>query len=67
MAAVTTIVSKTATTAVTDLSTLKGVPTPAAPFTIIELYDIIMINGLTSMKKIEVKQPSLIESITLSQ
>jgi len=52
--ALTSLVSKTAT-AVTDLSTLKGIPGAAAPATITELYDIIMTNGITSVKKIEVK------------
>ena len=52
--ALTSLVSKTAT-AITDLSTLKGVPPAAAPSTITELYDIIMTNGLTSVKRIEVK------------
>ena len=53
IAALTSMVSKTAT-AVTDLSTLKGI-SGAAPATVTELYDIIMTNGLTSVKKIEVK------------
>jgi hypothetical protein len=48
------IVSKTAS-AVSDLSTLKGIPPTAASSTITELYDIIMTNGITSVKKIEVK------------
>jgi len=54
IAALSTLVSKTAT-AITDLSTLKGIPGAAAPATITELYDIIMTNGVTSVKKIEVK------------
>ncbi len=54
IAALTSLVSKTAT-AITDLSTLKGIPGAAAPSTITELYDIIMTNGVTSVKKIEVK------------
>ena len=54
IAALTALVSKTAS-AITDLSTLKGIPGAAAPATITELYDIIMTNGLTSVKKIEVK------------
>ena len=54
IAALTGLVSKTAT-AITDLSILKGIPGAAAPTTITELYDIIMTNGLTSVKKIEVK------------
>jgi hypothetical protein len=54
IAALTALVSKTAT-AITDLSTLKGIPGGAAPATITELYDIVMTNGLTSVKKIEVK------------
>ena len=52
--ALTSLVSKTAT-AITDLSILKSVPPGAASPTIIELYDIIMTNGLTSVKKIEIK------------
>jgi hypothetical protein len=48
------LLSKTAT-AITDLSTLKGVPPTAAPTTITELYDIIMTNGLTSVRRIEIK------------
>lgn len=47
-------VSKTAS-AVTDLSTLKGMQPTAASSTVIELYNIIMTNGLTSVKRIEVK------------
>jgi hypothetical protein len=54
LAALTALVSKTAT-AITDLSTLKGTPGGVAPATITELYDIIMTDGLTSVKKIEVK------------
>ncbi|TAL79464.1 MAG: hypothetical protein EPN88_01725 [Bacteroidetes bacterium] len=54
ISALTGMVSKTAT-AITDLSTLKGIPGAAAPATITELYDIIMTNGVTSVKKIEVK------------
>lgn len=52
--ALTGLVSKTAT-AVTDLSTLKSIPPKAASATVIELYDIIMTNGLTSLRKIEIK------------
>jgi hypothetical protein len=54
VAALTALISKTAT-AITDLSTLKGLPAAAAPATVTELYDIIMTNGITSVKKIEVK------------
>jgi pectin methylesterase-like acyl-CoA thioesterase len=54
VAALAGLVSKTAT-AITDISTLKGIPGTAGPATITELYDIIMTNGLTSVKKIEVK------------
>lgn len=54
IAALTSLVSKTAT-AITDLSTLKNIPGAAAQATITELYDIIMTNGLTSVRKIEVK------------
>ena len=53
IAALAALVSKT-TTAITDL-TLKGIPNAAAPTTVTELYDITMTNGLTSVKKIEVK------------
>lgn len=48
------VVSKTAS-AITDLSTLKGVPPTASAPTVTELYDIVMLNGVTSLKKIEVK------------
>ena len=54
LTAIGNVVSKTAS-AVTDLSTLKGVPPKAASSTITELYDIVMTNGITSVKKIEVK------------
>jgi hypothetical protein len=54
IAALSALVSKTAT-AITDLSAIKGIPGAAASATITELYDIIMTNGLTSVKKIEVK------------
>jgi hypothetical protein len=54
IAALSALVSKTAT-AITDLSTLKGIPGAAATATITELYDIIMTGGVTSVKKIEVK------------
>jgi hypothetical protein len=54
VAALTSLVSKTAT-AITDLSTLKGIPGAAAPATITELYDIVMTNGITSVKRIDVK------------
>jgi len=54
LTAVGNIVSKAAS-AVTDLYTLKGVPPPVASSTITELYDIIMTNGITSVKKIDVK------------
>jgi hypothetical protein len=54
IAALTALVSKTAK-AITDLSNIKGIPGEAAPSSIIELYDIIMTNGLTSFRKIEVK------------
>jgi hypothetical protein len=52
--ALTSLVSKTAT-AITELSILKSIPPGAASPTIIELYDIIMTNGLTSVKRIEIK------------
>jgi hypothetical protein len=44
-----------ATTAISDLSSLKGIPGAATPTTVTELYDIIMTNGVTSVRKIEVK------------
>lgn len=52
--AVASLVSKTAS-AITDLSVIKAIPEAAAPATISELYDIIMTNGITSLRKIEVK------------
>ena len=52
--ALTALVSKTAS-AINDLSTLKGIPGAAATPTVTELYDIIMTNGQTSVKRIEVK------------
>jgi hypothetical protein len=54
VAALASLVSKTAT-AITDISTFKGIPGAAAPATVTELYDIIMTGGVTSVKKIEVK------------
>lgn len=45
-----TLIAKSAS-AVNDL-TLKGVP-PSAASTYMELYDVIMSNGITSLKKIE--------------
>ena len=54
ISALSSLVSKTAT-ALSDLSTLKVTPFAAAPATITELYDIVMTNGVTSVKKIEVK------------
>jgi hypothetical protein len=54
IAALASLVSKT-TTAITDLSTFKTIPGAASTTTIIELYDIVMTNGITSLKKIEVK------------
>lgn len=41
--------------AATDISTLKNPPFTAAATTFTELYDIIMTNGITSVRKIEVK------------
>ena len=54
IASLTALISKTAT-AVSDLSTLKGVPGASSPATVTELYDIIITNGITSVKRIEVK------------
>ena len=47
------LVSKTAT-AVKDISALKNIPNAPASVTVTELYDIIMTNGLTSVRKIEI-------------
>lgn len=52
------LVSKS-TTALADLSTLKNIPPSAALPTITELYDIIMTNGLTSVRKIEINNQNL--------
>jgi len=52
--ALSNMISKTST-AVTDISALKGVPPTAASSTVTELYNIIMTNGITSVKRIEVK------------
>jgi len=54
ISALSSLVSKIATT-VTDLSALKSIPPAASSSTITELYDIIMTNGLTSVKRIEIK------------
>jgi hypothetical protein len=54
VSALSSLVSKTAT-AILGLSTLNVVPPTAAPSTITELYDITMANGLTSVKRIEIK------------
>ena len=43
------------TAAIADLSALKGIPPTAATSTITELYEIFMNNGVTSVKKIEIK------------
>lgn len=48
------VVSKAAS-AITDLSSLKGLPLTATSATITELYDIIITNGITSVKRIDVK------------
>jgi hypothetical protein len=53
VAALAALVSKS-TTAITDLSTLKGVP-GASQATIIELYEIKMKEGTTHLSKIEIK------------
>jgi hypothetical protein len=54
ISALSSLVSKAATT-LSGLSTLKVAAPAAAPATITELYDIVMTNGVTSVKKIEVK------------
>jgi len=48
------LVSK-ASSAVTELSSLKTVPQAVASSAVTELYDIIITNGLTTFKKIEIK------------
>lgn len=48
------LVSKT-TSAITDLSIMRNNATATTSSTIIELYDIIINNGLTSVKRIEIK------------
>jgi hypothetical protein len=53
ISALTSLVSKSAA-AITDLSALKGIP-GAPQATVIELYDIVMNEGSTSVKKIEIK------------
>jgi hypothetical protein len=52
--ALSSLVSKTSS-AISDLSTMKGVPNTATASTVIELYDIVMSNGLTSVKRIEIR------------
>ncbi len=54
IASLAALLSKT-TTAITDLSSLKGIPGVKTSTTVTELYDIIMTNGVTSVRKIEVK------------
>jgi hypothetical protein len=54
VAALSGMISKTAT-AVTDLATLKGFPSSAASSTTLELYDISISEGITSVRKIEIK------------
>ena len=43
------------TTAIADLSILKSNPSAAASSSITELYEVIMKDGITSVKKIEIK------------
>jgi hypothetical protein len=43
------------TSAITDLSALKGIPAAAASSTITELYEVFMTNGITTVKKIDIK------------
>jgi len=47
--------SGTAIKDISDARDIRGTVTPTAPPTISEIYDIIMTNGLTSVRKIEVK------------
>jgi hypothetical protein len=54
LTALSSLVSKTSS-AVTDLSIMRNNATATASSTVTELYDIIMINGLTSVKRIEIK------------
>lgn len=51
--ALSALISKSAS-AIDDLSTLKGVPPGAASSTITELYEVIMSDGKTSVRKIEI-------------
>lgn len=48
------LISKT-TTAITDLSALKGIPPKAAAVTVTELYEIFMGPDGTTLKKVEIK------------
>jgi hypothetical protein len=48
------LISKS-TIAVSDLSALKGLPQAVASPVITELYEIFMVNGVTTVKKIEIK------------
>ncbi len=48
------LISKT-TTSIADLNSLKAIPGATAQTTVTELYDIIMANGVTSVRKIEIK------------
>lgn len=52
--ALSALISKSAS-AVTDLSTLKNIPLAASSSTITELYEFFMANGVTSVKKIEIR------------
>ena len=48
------LISKS-TTAITDLSAFKGQPQAVAALAITELYEIFMVNGVTTLKKIEIR------------
>jgi hypothetical protein len=52
--AVGTLAAKVASAA-QDLTTLKGLPPKVAATTITELYEVIMTNGVTSLRKVEIK------------
>jgi hypothetical protein len=43
------------TQAITDLAALKGVYPPAASSSVTEFYEVIMSNGITTVRKVEIK------------
>jgi|ERR1035437_645306 hypothetical protein len=54
LTALSSLVSKT-TSAITDLSIMRTNATATTSSTVTELYDIIISNGLTTVKRIEIK------------